>query len=146
MYYSSQHDLNTGLVDEQTTKSKPTYSLKKAAGIVAVFALALMVLGVAQTQISAPPMEEVALWERWCATCTACPEDQMHIIAVFFGPKVVTGDFVNMYNNGVRKFPATAEVWGETWGDNKKSFVVVFEMCEHFHTKIIYEGQSLVMP
>jgi len=70
----------------------------------------------------------------------------MHIISVFFGPRVVTGDFVNMYNNGVRKFPATSEIWGESWGENKKSFVVVFEMCGHYHTKIIFEGQSLVMP
>ena len=63
-----------------------------------------------------------------------------------YGDKVVTGEFVHMYNNGVRTFAAGDTVWGQTWPEVKKTMVLVFKMCDTFYTKVITEGQALVLP
>ena len=86
------------------------------------------------------------LWERECYTCTKCKDDQINIISVAYGDKVVTGEFIHMYNNGQRTFAAGDSVWGQTWPEAKKTMVLVFKMCDNFYTKVITEGQALVLP
>ena len=88
----------------------------------------------------------VSLWERECYTCVKCQDDQMQIISVAYGDNVITGEFVQMYNNGVRQFPAGDATWGETWTGVKKTMVLTFIMCDNFYTKVITEGQALVLP
>lgn len=88
----------------------------------------------------------VSLWERECYTCTKCKDDRIQIISVTYGDRVITGDFVHMYNNGIRTFPAGDTTWGETWKGVKKTMVLVFKMCDAFYTKVITEGQALVLP
>ena len=51
-----------------------------------------------------------------------------------------------MYNNGQRTFAAGDSVWGATWPEAKKTLVLVFKMCDNFYTKVITEGQALVLP
>ena len=86
------------------------------------------------------------LWERECYDCVKCVDDQMKIISVTYGDRVITGEFVQMYNLGERTFTAGDSVWGPTWTETKKTMVLVFEMCDNFYTKVITEGQALVLP
>lgn len=59
---------------------------------------------------------------------------------------MVTGKFSSLYIAGERNFPASDDVWGNAWQETKKTFVVVFQLCDNYYTKIITEGQALVMP
>ena len=130
------------------SSSKKTF-LMLAASIMVVFCL----MQVFQTQSSTIPSidnEAMALhtWERVYLDCDKCPTDQFRIISATFGDEVITGDFNQRYNNGERSFVATNEYWGiESWPEaRKKTLVLTFAMCGNYNTKIITEGQTLILP
>ena len=134
-------------VGQSTSSNKKTFLMLFAAVAVACYA-GLGVFGStgSEMQLFNVKDEMLSLWERECFTCTKCVDDRMKIISVAYGDKVVTGEFVSMYNGGRRNFPAGDSVWGETWIEAKKTMVLTFWMCDNFYTKVITEGQALVLP
>eukprot|EP00349_Pseudokeronopsis_sp_Brazil_P000730 CAMPEP_0202958066 /NCGR_PEP_ID=MMETSP1396-20130829/2409_1 /ASSEMBLY_ACC=CAM_ASM_000872 /TAXON_ID= /ORGANISM="Pseudokeronopsis sp., Strain Brazil" /LENGTH=152 /DNA_ID=CAMNT_0049675895 /DNA_START=31 /DNA_END=489 /DNA_ORIENTATION=- len=131
---------------------KETSSKKVFLGVMASLVVAVCLFQAFSSNVSVAVPEETAMslhsWERIDVDCSKCPLGPVQIISVAFGDMVITGDFIQRYNEGVRSFTASNEFWGiNAWPDvRKKSFVVTFIMCNNFHTKVITEGQTLIFP
>lgn len=145
MNFAESDSNSVGLLSNTTKQVvQKEFSLKKAFLMVGVLGL-IGCLGLSALD-SQPDPNMVSLWEKECYSCTHCEGDKFEIIAAFYGDRVITGDLVHMYNNGERTFPAGDSVWGETWTEATKTLVVVYWNCGSYYTKVIYEGQALVLP
>mmetsp|Transcript_44697 Transcript_44697/g.43303 ORF Transcript_44697/g.43303 Transcript_44697/m.43303 type:complete len:89 (+) Transcript_44697:203-469(+) len=88
----------------------------------------------------------MGLWEETCYDCVTCENDKLEIISVTYGDRIVTSDLAYRYNVGERTFPAGDQTWGTTWPEVHKTLVFTYRLCDRFFTKIIEEGQALVLP
>ena len=135
---------------EQPRSAKPKY-------ILGAFALFACVAFVAQMGHSWMKTDSsvVSLWEKSCYDCVKCSDDKIEIISATFGTHIITTDMIHRYNNGERTFPAGDATWGNrAWekksedGSNllKKTMVLTYRLCDKWFTRIIEEGQALVLP
>ena len=140
------NDVRESLLSKnKSTYQEQSFNLKKAFILVAAVAV-IGCIGLACMKNDQTGFQQVALWEKECYSCTHCEGEKFEIIAAFYGDRIITGELVHMYNNGERSFAAGDSVWGETWTDTKKTLVVVFWNCGSYYTRVIYEGQALVLP
>ena len=141
---------NDNYVSHSYFSEGPAHLNKKVKGMHVMFAaLAVVAMIIAcgcAGQRGQHEGEQLGLWEQTCYDCVKCQDDKLEIISVTYGDKIVTTDLIARYNVGERTFPAGDKTWGQTWAGVKKTLVFTYKLCDKFFTKIIEEGQALVLP
>jgi hypothetical protein len=85
-------------IDGNNTQTKSRFSKKTiltvlaVLGCIGIIACGISTRGAVQSH---PDGAVINLWERECFTCVKCKDDQLNVISVTYGDKVVTGEFVH---------------------------------------------------
>ena len=127
---------------QSKTKIRGLYAALMVMAVVGVIAFC----GCNRDSLFATDNGAVSLWEKTCYDCVKCEDDKLEIISATYGDKIITTDLIHRYNTHERTFPAGDSTWGETWPGTKKTLVFTYRLCNQFFTRIIEEGQALVLP
>ena len=66
---------------------------------------------------------------------------------MYWGLADLTDVAIQKYNGGDRNFLATNEYWGKDgWPTYTKSLVIVYDICGHYTSVVVREGQTATLP